>query len=70
MYLKWLGYGDDYDSVGQSAPSKTLPADRPVFEEKKSGEITCKTCFLKTSNGGYMRSYRFLKFNGFQESSR
>ena len=35
MYLKWLGYGDDYDGVGQSAPSKTLPADSPVFEEKK-----------------------------------
>lgn len=34
MYLKWLGYGDDYDGVGQSSPSKTLPADSPVFEEK------------------------------------
>ena len=35
LYLKWLGYDDDYDSVEQSAPSKTLPADKLVFEEKK-----------------------------------
>ena len=36
IYLKWLGYGDSSDDVGQRAPSRTLPANKPVFEEKIS----------------------------------
>ena len=34
IYLKWLGYGEGDDGVEQGSPSKTLPTDGQVFEEK------------------------------------
>ena len=50
IYLKWLGYGDDYDDVGQSAPSKTLPVDKSFFEEEKFNVIRYRVKIVKVLN--------------------
>ena len=34
IYLKWLGYGGGHDDAGQDAPSKALPANERIVEEK------------------------------------